>query len=281
MNLGLVADPRAGLALLGPLPPGESTVALEYRLPASGEQTRFRRRLAVAVPLLSVFVADAGNLRLESERLHRRRPVRTPDRTYAQFEAFEVAPEEEVSLRLGTLPPRTRLSRSGVLLLFGVVTAVVIGSIVAPLRGLRERDEADGELETASRREREALYAAIRDLEHDHETQKIDDEDYAVMRDDLRSRAVALLREEREAASASHPLKSPAESERPQGASPTHTSPAASEQAPLGRAQRAAGERSPEERPCPACDGATEPSHRFCPHCGASLASPPESEASA
>ncbi len=199
-GLGLVPHPSGDLALLGPLPPGESVVGLSYLL-SDGAPTRvLERRFEHPLPLLTIYVWDAGGLRLESDRLHRRRPVRTPDRTYARLEAFEIAAGEAVALSIGTLPPRTGLPRGGLLLAFAAVSVAVIGAIVAPLR---RRDEAGAERatpESASRREREALYAALRDLEHDHETQKVYDEDYAVLRDDLRTRSVALLRAEIEQA---------------------------------------------------------------------------------
>jgi len=46
--------------------------------------------------------------------------------------------------------------------------------------------------------EREAVIGTLRDLEEDFETGKLSEEDHAQMRDQLRSRAMELLREERE-----------------------------------------------------------------------------------
>jgi hypothetical protein len=46
--------------------------------------------------------------------------------------------------------------------------------------------------------EREAVIGTLRDLDEDYETGKISEADHNQMRDQLRARAVALLREERE-----------------------------------------------------------------------------------
>ncbi len=243
-SLGLVADPSGGLSLLGPLPPGESTLSLQYELDA-GES--FGRRFGAAVPLVSIYVADTGDLLLESDRLHRRRPVRTPDRTYAHLEAFEVGAEEQVRLSVRTLPRRASLSQRASLLVFAVLSVGVIGAVVAPLRRSSGAPAVpEGEGESAARRERDALYAALHDLEHDHETDKIEDEDYAAMRDEMRARAVALLRAEKESAQARRDAP-------PASVEPT----------------------------CARCGAEVRPEDRFCASCGAPLAAPPESEARA
>src|SRR4030095_11119045 len=83
----LVPLDEGGLGVLGPLPPGETVLELRYRIPAeAGKPFTLARRFAAHVPLLSVYVADNGRLDARSERLHRRRPVTTPDRTYLHFE---------------------------------------------------------------------------------------------------------------------------------------------------------------------------------------------------
>jgi hypothetical protein len=82
--------------------------------------------------------------------------------------------------------------------------------------------------------EREAVMRSIRDLDEDFETGKLEAEDHSRLRDELRARAVTLLRAERE------------------GAAPA-------------AARTAASER------CPGCNGAVRAGDRFCPACGARL----------
>jgi hypothetical protein len=193
----------------------------------------FARRFAAAVPLLSVYVADPGNLRAASERLHRRRPARTPDRTYLHLEAFELAPGEEVAVALSSLPLRRDLPRAATVGLVALATGLAALALAGPLRGaVHERAAASGESESPAEREREALRAALGDLEHDFETGKLEQDDYARMRDELESRTASL-----------QALPSPA--------------PALGASAPA---------------PCPACGHTPAADDRFCARCGAKLA---------
>jgi hypothetical protein len=126
--------------------------------------------------------------------------------------------------------------------------------LTGPLRARRgdERDapqeEAEAELSTA-RREREAIYEAIRDLDYDVETGKVEAADHTRLRDELRGRAAVLLQAEQAAQTASEPVHKP-------GAS--------------GRAASGASGGSS----CTQCGAAADAAHRFCAQCGAALAAP-------
>jgi len=247
----------AGEAILdGPLPPGESTIEIAYHLPVADPDAGivFERRFDRPLALLSIFVADTG-LRFESERLHRRRPVATPDRTYLHLEAFEVTPDETVSLALAQLRAPGGLPRAARYGLVALAAAAAVAFLGGPIRrdrvgplgqqaGPERLDEPD---EDAARHEREAVYAALRDLEHDHETAKVSDADYTDMRQDLRARVAALLRAETDAA------------RRPPMLAP----------------------QPPAAPTCGACGATTRASDRFCSRCGAALEQDPAREASA
>jgi hypothetical protein len=190
------------LAVRGPLPPGPSSLELRYRLPPApdGGAAHFARSFDARVPALNVFVADSG-LAVASERFHRRRPVRTQDaRIYLHFEAFHVQPGERVDLSLTPLGPRRGAPRAA-RAAFVFAAALGIGlALAAPLRRARASGPpAETEVD-AARHERETLYAAIHDLDHDHETGKLADDDWREMRDALRARAVELLQRESQAA---------------------------------------------------------------------------------
>jgi 5-hydroxyisourate hydrolase-like protein (transthyretin family) len=227
----------SGLGVLGPLSPGETVLEVRYRIPAGDGPFTLVRRFAERVPLLSVYLADTGNLRVESARLHRRRPARTTDRTYLHLEGFEIAPQEEVSVQVATFPPHRELPRAATVLFVALAAGAAALVLAGPLRrpgggSLGPEDE----VESAAQREREALTASLRDLEHDFETGKLVADDYAQLRDDLRSRALGLLQEERSAAA------------RPPAP-------------PAGPGL------------CPGCGHRPGPDDRFCARCGRSLAS--------
>jgi hypothetical protein len=198
-GLSLARLPQGGVDVGGVAPPGESSVAVEYRIPVDGSSVDLVRSFEKRVPLLGIYLADTGRLILESDRLHRRRPVRTSDLTYIHLEAFSVAPGEKVALRIASQPPSRGSSRAGVLAVVALASVLCGALLIAPLLGGDLGTESAEPDEPPSVRERESIYAAIRDLEHDHETGKIAEADYASMRDELRGRALALLRREREA----------------------------------------------------------------------------------
>lgn len=232
--------PMGGLDVRGVAPPGESTVAVDYRIPVNGDSVDLVRTFEQRVPLLQIYLADTGRLIPESDRLHRRRPLRTDDLTYIHLEAFNVAPGEEVALRISTRPP-SRGSSPGAVMAFVVLATLLSGALlIAPLLGSDLGPEDPEAEELPSLRERESIYAAIRDLEHDHETGKISEADYAAMRDELRARAVALLRREREGA--------------------------------------VDAEQSGTPPRCAACGGEVGATDRFCSHCGQAIAGSPEEE---
>ena len=183
------------------------------------------------MPLLTLLVADTG-LIPTADSLHPRRPVRTEDRSYLHLEGFGIEAGETLSVLLTPLQKRRSLpalASSGFVLLAGLGALLFL---VAPLRSQREGTqpvEADS-ISTG----RQAVYQAIEALDDDLETGKLTQEDHQRMRGELRARAVALLREEREAQGAAAPL--------------------------------------PEARPaCSGCGATPGPADRFCSQCGASL----------
>jgi hypothetical protein len=227
----------SGIGVLGPLAPGETLLDVRYRLPAA-EPFTLTRRVAARVPLLSVYVADTGNLQIASERLHRRRPARTPDRTYLHLEAFELAPGEEVAVRFAKRPPRRELPRTATAGFVALATGLAALALAGPLRRAPGAGAAEGEeRESPAAREREALRAALGDLEHDFETGKLEEADYAPMRAELEARVAGLLEEAGPAA-------------------PAQDATAPAREAPA----------------CPGCGHAPGPEDRFCARCGLRLA---------
>ncbi|MDX1650300.1 MAG: hypothetical protein R3263_10640, partial [Myxococcota bacterium] len=249
-SVTLQPDGEGGLAVRGRLAPGETRVELAYRLPVEDFPTAVERRFAARVPLLSVFLAETGSVVPSSERLHRRRPVRTQDLTYAHLEAFEVEPDETVRLEIDRLPPRTRLPRAAWMGLGGGLALASIVFLMMPLWRARGGGRIERAREPeAAERERQAIYEAIRDLDHDFETGKVSEEDHARLRAELRARAVALLARSRRT---------------PQ------TLPGAAAEAP-------GAPSSP--TPCASCGAVPRPDDRFCGRCGTPLAAAGEASA--
>lgn len=232
---GLSADDDGGAIFAGPFPPGESSIEVSYHLAIADPDVGvdFARRFDTALPLLSIFVADTG-LRFGSERLHRRRPIATPDRNFLHLEAFQVEPGEVVRLSLAQQNAAATPPRAALYLLVALAAGAAVAFLGAPLGRGRGPERIEEPTDDVARDDRDAVYGALRDLEHDHETGKVSDDDYASMRQELRARAAALIRGEQ-------------------------TSQASAPAAPTP------------EPACPACAAPARVSDRFCAQCGARI----------
>jgi len=244
-SLGIQPDPTGGLSLRGPIPPGRTSFSMNYLLRSNDDRFRFERTFPTGLSLLTMYIADTGLL-TETDRLHRRRPVRTSDRAYIHLEAFEIDPGETITVGLQSQPvaqPLPRPAAAG----FVLVTALFAGLfLTAPLRKPPEASEEDAPL-PATAEERAAVYAAIRDLEDDFETGKVSAEDHGTMLAELRQQAGELLRAERTAAAAP-----PAPEATPDDTAPDAATAAATA--------------------CGGCGADVPHGARFCSQCGAAAA---------
>jgi hypothetical protein len=244
LAMGPEADPSGALALRGPIPAGESAVALRYRIPVRGDTVELAPRFDRGVALLTVFIADTG-VAAETARLHRRRPLRADDRTYLHLEGFQIEPGESVAIRLERLAPRRpapRLALAGFAL---ALTGAGIAFLVVPLRGRRAEPALDPELASLEA-ERESVVAALRGLEEDFETGKLHAPDYEQLRADLRARAAELIQRRSQA---------------------RELAPGSADRAgPPGSGAGSAPAASPAR--CPACASKLPEDARFCHRCG-------------
>ena len=152
-------------------------------------------------------------------------------------------------------------------ILFGLALIVIVAFLVArPL--IERRGPRDGGPDPASHltAEKESVLAAIRDLDFDHATGKINAEDHAAQRAQLTARAVSIMKELDSLGLA------------PAGAAPELESPSdldaqieARVAARRGRASSTVSAESPAGR-CPACGSPSQAGDRFCHKCGANLA---------
>jgi hypothetical protein len=256
--MGLIPKQGGGFDVVGPIAPGETSLAYSYQMPAGRDGVELGMRFARQVGTLNVLIADT-ELELESSRLHRRRPFRSGKRNYLHREAYQISADEVVDLRiapiLGGDIPR---AASGALTFAALASGVFF--LVMPLISSKRSEAGDEEVIHPIRAEREAVYASIRDLDHDFETGKLVADDYRPMREDLRERAIELLRMEREGLtdSATPAAVSPSVPSNLPGPPGTQTG-----AAPAGTVQTG--------RFCPSCGGQAMPEWKFCTHCGGKL----------
>ena len=180
----------------GPVPAGSTSLGIRYRLPVRNGLAQLDLAFSRPVDVLNVLVADTGVI-VESPRLHKRRPFRSGTRVYLHREAYQLRAEEPVPVALipferSEISPR--LSDLGGLAL-GVAAA---GWLIVPLRRAQRRGDASSSEISTWAIEREAIYENLRDLEHDHETGKVESADFERMRAELRGSAIELMRREKE-----------------------------------------------------------------------------------
>lgn len=230
-----------GFDIIGPIAAGTTSIGYSFFMPAGPQGVQLEMRFPGDVQTLNVLIADTG-LALDSSRLHRRRPFRSGTRNYLHREAFNVARDEIVDLSLVPLGA-TGLPQSASIALAIAAAAAGALFLFAPLRtASRDAVALDTPLDRIQA-DRERIYSAIRDLDHDFETAKLEENDYTQMRDRLRAEAIELLRSERELAAQS------------------------------GGEDAASDSRSPASigAYCPSCGEAVTADWRFCSHCGRDL----------
>ena len=260
--MGGSLDPSGALAIRGPLPTGESEISLRFLLPIERDDPLFSQVMPLDTPLVSVLVADTG-LAIETSRLHRKRPMRTPDRNHLHLEAFEFAAGEPVELRLQPLEMRRSLTAPAATVVALAAAVIAIGFLVAPLRRTGTETSVPPSAASRAADQRGSVLTAIRGLDEDFEVGKLNEADYREMRQTLRAEAVQLLRVERaalaEAAETEH--AAPAEA-----AGAEHAALAEATGAENAALAEAAGAGS-----CPGCEAETRADARFCSQCGAPL----------
>jgi hypothetical protein len=229
--MGIQPDAAGGVSLRGPLPAGDSAITVSYLLRSDGVAATYRQHYSAHLPVLSLYVADTGIV-IDTGRLHRRRPVRTSDRTYLHLEAFEIALGETVAVELTHLDAPQRLPRAASIGFVAGTALLVVGVLVGPLR--RPAGASRSLPVSAHDDERDIVIQAIHDLDDDFETGKLSASDHQLMLAELRAQAAALLRAE--------------------------------------RADRSAEAAEATPATCPGCGAAADAAARFCSQCGAALA---------
>jgi hypothetical protein len=264
--MGLLPTSDGGFDVTGPIGPGQQSLAYSYRLPGRVDGVQLDMRFPREVATLNVLIADTG-LSLDSSRLHRRRPFRNGTRNYLHREAFHVEPDEVVDLTLEPLRGDGLPQQASIALTIagGFVAAFFL---ITPLRRITQPEAVEDPELTRIRDERESVYVAIEDLDHDFETGKLDESDYTEMRTRFRNQAIDLLRIEHsggQAANGTAPTAATLSTSTTTTTAATLASPIAIAPSPGATALPTTGKF------CPDCGGSVDPSWRFCSHCGGGL----------
>lgn len=195
------------LELHGPVLPGERQFQFSYDLAGSSADLVTEIGFPDPVETLEVYVRDFGIV-VDAGPLHPARPVRDADTIYQRYVGFDLDAKARIPLRVQALPPR-RPPPSWVTALLSALVAAgslfFVGqpvSAAAPAGGL-PASETEGD------REKQALIAALRDLEHDFETGKLSSEDRDRLRRDLRRDALFAMTRQQAVPGPTPPMDEP------------------------------------------------------------------------
>jgi hypothetical protein len=188
------------IALRGPFLPGEQEFAIRYEIDGSADALAAALPIPDSVEAFELRVRDFG-VAVDAGSLHPARPVRDGDEVWMRWLGFELPDGHALPLVLEPLPPRAPLPRPAQALLVAALAGLAFLFVVRPLAAGRAPPRSpragDG---PAGEPEREALFAALRDLEHDFETGKLSAGDRERMRAELRDEAARALAARRDGA---------------------------------------------------------------------------------
>ena len=179
------------LELRGPLFPGQRELQLSYDLPGSGTDLASEIRFPDPAEVLELYVRDFGIV-VDAGPLYPAPPTRDGDTFYQHYLGFDLSANTRIPFRIEALRPRAPLPSSLQAFLAALVTAGVLLFVGSPLTRASEAP-TPAALEVQGEREKEALIAALQDLEHDFETGKLSSEDRDRLRSDLRREALQSL----------------------------------------------------------------------------------------
>lgn len=219
------------LELRGPFFPGDDELIVAYEVDVGGRDLRDTLRLPSGAEDLELWVRDQG-VDIDAGPLHPARVTRTPEGFYQRFLGFDLLPGTEIPISLTARPPPgPGAVWPQVVLAFALSLglAYLVGAPVTRAAVSTETPE-----ESPAEREKQALFVALRDLEHDYETDKLSREDHDRLREELRADALRALAR----------LEGPAAARVP--------------------------DVKPEERVCD-CGRVAQPGDRFCAGCGTAL----------
>jgi hypothetical protein len=183
------------LALRGPFLPGTHELRLVYDVASGADALRTSLPVPDPIDALELRVRDFG-VAVDAGQLHPARPSRDGDEIYLRYVGFDVEAGSALPLELTALPPRTPLPTPVQAALVALLAGALFLLVARPVGAEREA-EARVARAAAGSAEREALFVALRDLEHDFETGKLSAEDRNALRAALRTEALGALSGER------------------------------------------------------------------------------------
>ncbi len=181
------------VALRGPFLPGDQELSLDYEIAARAGALITALPVPDPVESFELRVRDFGVV-VDAGALHPARPTKDGDEVWMRWLGFALPAGREGPLSLAPLPPRRPLPPAAHALVVAALAGALFLFVVRPLAAERGEPRREPGADAAGEDPvREALFAALRDLEHDFETGKLSAEDRDGMRTALRDEALRAL----------------------------------------------------------------------------------------
>ena len=178
------SETEHALELRGPLFPGARELIFSYDLPEAQRELRTELSFPDGVPEVELFVLDE-RLEISAENLHAGRATRDENNSvYQRYLGFDLPAGTRLSLVIRPLPELPKRAAASAALAAALLAGGLLFFVGRPLgSGSAELPEPESDAEEA---EKQALFAALRDLEHDFETGKLSSQDRDGLREALR-----------------------------------------------------------------------------------------------
>ena len=177
------AEADGMLELRGPLFPGARELMFSYDLPETGDELRTEFWFPDGLPEFELFVLDE-RFEIAAGSLHPGRATRDANGSvYQHYLGFDLAPGTRLPLVIRPLPELPERASPGAALAAALLAGSLLFFVGRPL-GTRSATAPD-RAPDAEDAEKQALFAALRDLEHDFETGKLSADDRDGLREAL------------------------------------------------------------------------------------------------
>jgi hypothetical protein len=171
----------AHVTVIGPFPPGATTVRVGGELPSDSGEINIVQRFPVAMNGFSVIAKKVDAMRLSSPQLTNLREMNAQGDTYIAGLGGAIGANQPLSLTLSDLPHHSAVPRTSALAL-AVVIALI--GVWAASRGPGDASARSAERKRLVTR-REKLLAEMVRLENDHRSGRADDRRYLSRREEL------------------------------------------------------------------------------------------------
>jgi uncharacterized membrane protein len=199
---GNILQIDTGFAITNPIPPGEAAILISYIVPYEGDGFDFNLKMPYGIDQLRLLVPEGGGA-ISGEGFGSIESVVVAESVFNSVEGNDYAADTELLISFEEMPQPTFVQslseffdgRGYIIVIIWVVGILLLVILGYALYSSRKNSNltSDDDDEVASRAD---IIAEIAALDEEYEADKIDEDEYNVQRDELKSLALELDSEE-------------------------------------------------------------------------------------